>query len=225
MPPQEQPACQSNITAGYGCAPTLLWDAGHFLWLGGGGAASPPFEEVGPAQIFEAASAGEHSVGSRLRPTASGFFEPVPKDAIAGAFHDAGSDRQTARPVEVAEHSVPVGLAGADAGCDGFGPVVMRLQVCDDSGDLFGATACMAVDASDRCGRVRNAENRIHASGSGREAENLKLNLGIPDRNCRTIRYTTSRMPSSACAQAWRPPFAGLRKPRPGQIHAEPLQP
>ena len=34
--------------------------------------------------------------------------------------------------------------------------------------------------------RVRNAENRIHASGFARGASNLRPSLDIPDRNCRT---------------------------------------
>ena len=42
-------------------------------------------------------------------------------------------------------------------------------------------------DASDPCGRIRNAENRIHAPGPGREAENPKPNLDMPERNCRII--------------------------------------
>ena len=69
---------------------------------------------------------------------APGSFQPVPDDAIAGAFHDAGSDRQSARPAEVAAHSVPVGLAGADAVRDGFGPVAMRLQGGDGPVDPPG---------------------------------------------------------------------------------------
>ena len=36
-------------------------------------------------------------------------------------------------------------------------------------------------------GKIRNAEIRIHASGLDRRASNPKPNLGIPDRNCRTI--------------------------------------
>ena len=35
-------------------------------------------------------------------------------------------------------------------------------------------------------GRIRNAENGIHASGFARGASNLKPSLDIPDRNCRT---------------------------------------
>ena len=47
-----------------------------------------------PTHICEAASDGKHGVGSCIRPVAPGSFEPVPDDAIAGAFHDAGSDRR-----------------------------------------------------------------------------------------------------------------------------------
>ena len=103
----------------------------HFLWLGGCEAASPPIEEVGPAPVFEAASGGEHGVGARFRPVAPGSFEPTSDDALAGAFHDAGSDRQAAPPVEVAAHPVHIGLAGADAGRDRFEPAV-PLQSGDD---------------------------------------------------------------------------------------------
>ena len=65
---------------------------------------------------------------------ARGSFESVPDDAIAGAFHDAGSDRQPARPAEVVAHPA----VGADAGRDSFGPVAVRLQVGDDLGNLSG---------------------------------------------------------------------------------------
>ena len=73
-------------------------------------------EEVGPAHVFEAASDGEHGVGARFRPAASRLLDPVPDDAIAGTFHEAGSDRQAALPAEVAAHPVPVRPIGADAG-------------------------------------------------------------------------------------------------------------
>ena len=91
------------------------WPIMWVFWLCGCGAASPPLKEVGPAPVFEAAFDGEHDVGSRFRPTAPGSFEPAPDDAFAGAFHESGSDRQAAHPAEVVSHSVPVGLAGADA--------------------------------------------------------------------------------------------------------------
>ena len=71
--------------------------ASHFLWLCGCGATSPSFEEVGPADVFEAASYGEQGVGARFRPAASRRFESVAEDVLAGAFHDAGSDRQSMR--------------------------------------------------------------------------------------------------------------------------------
>lgn len=64
---------------------------------------------------------------------APGSFEPVPDDANAGAFHDAGSDRQAAHKAEVAARSVPAGLAGADVGRDGLEPVAVQLQSGDDS--------------------------------------------------------------------------------------------
>ena len=59
---------------------------------------------------------------------ASRLFESVADDLLAGAFHDAGSDRQSAHPIEVATHSVGVGFVGADAGRYGFGPAAVRLQ-------------------------------------------------------------------------------------------------
>ena len=89
---------------------------------------SPSFEEVGPADVFEAASYGERGVGARFRPAASRRFESVAEDVLAGAFHDAGSSRQSMLPVEVALHSVRVGLAVANAGRNSFGPVAMRLR-------------------------------------------------------------------------------------------------
>ena len=104
------------------------WGVSHFLWLCGCGAISPPFEEVGPAHVFEAAPYGEQGVGARFRSAASRLFESVADDLLAGAFHDAESDRQSARPIEVALHSVRVGFVGADAGRNGFGPAAVRMQ-------------------------------------------------------------------------------------------------
>ena len=120
------------------------------FWLCGCGAASPPIKEVGPAHVFEAAFDGEHGVGARFRPTASRLFASVPDDSLAGAFHDAGSDRQAALPAGVVAHSVPVGLIVADAGRDVFGPVAVRLQVGDGPVDPPGVTACTAADAYSR---------------------------------------------------------------------------
>ena len=88
--------------------------ASQFLWLRGCGATSPPFEEVGPPHVFEAASDGEQGVGARFRPAASRLFESAADDVLAGAFHDAGADRQSARPIEIVPHSVRVGFAVAD---------------------------------------------------------------------------------------------------------------
>ena len=85
--------------------------------------ASSPVEEVGPAPVFEAAFDGEQGVGSSLRPVvASGPLESAADDLLAGAFQDAGSDRQSELPVQVVAHLVRVGFVGADAGGDGFGP-------------------------------------------------------------------------------------------------------
>ena len=91
------------------------------LWSCGCGAASPPFEEVGPTVVLQAASDGEQGVGS-------GPLEAAANDLLANAFHDTGSDRQSELPAEVIAHSVSVGLAGADKGRDRFKPTV-RLQV------------------------------------------------------------------------------------------------
>ena len=112
--------------------------ASHFLWLRGCGATSFPLEEVGPTQVFEAASYGEQGVGAGFRPAASRLFESVADDLLAGAFHDAGSDRQSAHPIEVATHSVGVGFVVADAGRYGFGPAAVRLQNGDHLSDLPG---------------------------------------------------------------------------------------
>ena len=98
------------------------------FWSCGCGAASPPFEEVGPTIVLQAASDGEQGVGSGLRPVASGPLEAAANDLLASAFHDTGSDRQSELPAEVIAHSVSVGLAGADKGRDRFKPTV-RLQV------------------------------------------------------------------------------------------------
>ena len=101
--------------------------ASHVFWSGGCGAASPPFEEVGPTVVLQAAFDGEQGVGSSLRPVASGPLESAAGDLLADAFHDAGSNRQSELPAEVVAHSVRVGLVGAAAGGDGFGPVAERL--------------------------------------------------------------------------------------------------
>ena len=90
----------------------------HFLWLGACRAASPPFEGVGPAHVFEALSDGGQGVGSCLRPVAPGSFEPVPDDAIAGAFRDAGSDRQGSQRIR--------SLSASQVRMQG--PVAVRLQ-------------------------------------------------------------------------------------------------
>ena len=45
--------------------------ASHFLWLSGCGATSPPFEEVKPTPVFEAAFDGEQGVGFGFRLAAS----------------------------------------------------------------------------------------------------------------------------------------------------------
>ena len=92
----------------------------HIFWSIGCNAASLPFEEVGPARVFEAAFDGEQGVGARFRPAASRPFESAADDLLAGAFHGAGTDRQSALAVEVATHSVRVDLAVADEGRAGL---------------------------------------------------------------------------------------------------------
>ena len=102
--------------------------ASHFLWLWGCGATNSSFEEVGPADVFEAASYGEQGVGARFRQAASRLFESVAEDVLACTFYNAGSNRQLMLPTEAALHLVRVGLAGANAGRDSFGPAAVRLQ-------------------------------------------------------------------------------------------------
>ena len=119
--------------------PALIFlGASQFLWLRGCSSTSPPLEEVGPQHVFETASDGEQGVGARFRLAAFRLFESVADDVLAGAFDDAGPDRQSARPIEVVLHSVRVGLVVADAGRDGFGPVAVRLQSGDNLSDLPG---------------------------------------------------------------------------------------
>ena len=115
----------------------MHWQEGvvHIFGSSGCNAAGSPFEEVGPAPVFEAAFDGEQGIGARLRLAPSGPLESAADDLLAGAFHDAGSDRQSEFPAAVAAHSVRVGLVGADAGGDGFGPVAVRLQSGDDTSD------------------------------------------------------------------------------------------
>ena len=68
------------------------------FWSGGYGAASSPFKEVGPTVVLQAASDGEQRVGFGLRPVAPGPLESAADNLLAGAFHDAGPDRQSERP-------------------------------------------------------------------------------------------------------------------------------
>ena len=112
------------------CASTALsiMGASHFLWLCGCGVTSPSFEEVRPADVFEAASDGEQGVGARFRLAASRRFESVAKDVLPDAFRNAGSDRQSVLPIEVALLSVRIGPAGANAGRDSLGSAAVRLR-------------------------------------------------------------------------------------------------
>ena len=125
-------------------------DASLFFWSGGWGATNPPINEVGLPHVFEAASGGEQGVGARFRPAAARRFEPAADDALAGIVHDAGSDRQSALPIEVVAHSVLVGIAVADNGRDGFGPAAAQLQ---------GAAMIRATRPVSSCSLIRS----IHA--------------------------------------------------------------
>ena len=107
----------------------------QFFGSGGCGAAGPPIEEVGPAVVVDAAFGGGQGVGARLRSAAARPLEPAPDDPLAGAFHDAGSDRQPAFPAGVAAHPALVGLHAADAGLDGLVAVAVRLQAGDGEVD------------------------------------------------------------------------------------------
>ena len=58
----------------------------HFLWLGACRSASPPFEEVGYAHVFEAASAGEQGVGidfDQRRPAPLSRFRTMRLQALS----------------------------------------------------------------------------------------------------------------------------------------------
>ena len=94
-------------------------------FLLGGGTTSPLIDEVGQAQVFEAASDSEQGVGTRFRPAASRLFEPaqpVPNFVLTGALDNARVNRQSTLPAKVVAHLVCVDLAAADVGRDGFGP-------------------------------------------------------------------------------------------------------
>ena len=80
------------------------------FWSGGCSAASPPVKEVESAFVFEATSDVEQGVGTRFRPAASCLYKSVSDDVVADTFHDAGSDQQSAFPVEVATHSARIGF-------------------------------------------------------------------------------------------------------------------
>ena len=61
------------------------------------------------------------------------------------------------------------------------------LRRSDKQGLRGGPAWPRRADASDPCDRIRNAENRIHASGLDRRAWNVKPGLDMPERNCRNI--------------------------------------
>lgn len=101
-------------------------------------ASVPPVEEVGPSIVLDAAFDGEQGVGACFRPATPRPLEAASDDLLAGAFHDAGSDRHSSFSVEVTAHSVLVGLEIVDAGRDGFGAAAVRLQLGDNLIDLPG---------------------------------------------------------------------------------------
>ena len=87
--------------------------AARFLWSGGS-ATSLAIEELGPTIVFNAAFGGEQGVGTRFRPAVPRRLEQAPDGLLAGAFNDAGSDRQSSFLTAVAAHSIPVGLELVD---------------------------------------------------------------------------------------------------------------
>ena len=105
---------------------------------------------------------------ARFRPAApSPFFESVLlDDVLADAFHDAGSARQSAPPVEGATHSVRVGLADPNAGRDGFRPTAVRLQNGDHLSDLPGTQ--LLLDPA----HVRSSSGGRFHTGPTREVQN-----------------------------------------------------
>ena len=83
------------------CGSGIRRGASHVFRSGGCGVTGPPVEEVGPTVVFEAAFDGKQGVGTRLRPVAPASFESAADDLLASAFHNTGSDWQSAFPIVV----------------------------------------------------------------------------------------------------------------------------
>ena len=75
------------------------------FWSGVRDAAIPAIDDCEPMVVFDAAFDGEQGVHFGFRPAAC-LFESAADDLLADAFHDAGSDRQSALPVKIMSHSV-----------------------------------------------------------------------------------------------------------------------
>ena len=67
----------------------------HTFVSSGCNAASPPFEEVSPVPVFEAAFDGEQGVGTRLRPAVSGWRNSVSR-ALSAMMPSAARARMPA---------------------------------------------------------------------------------------------------------------------------------
>ena len=112
--------------------------ASHDHGSGGCAATGPPFDEVGPAIVFDAAFGGEQGVSTRFRPAVPRRLEPALGDMLAGVCHDVESDRQFVFPAGIAAHSVLTGLEMDDASLEGFVLIAVRFQSDDDASDAFG---------------------------------------------------------------------------------------
>ena len=80
-----------------------------------------------PLRVWTPPETRDHSfyntdLAERFRPAAARPLEPAPDDPLAGAFHDAGPDRQAAFPARIVTHPV---LAGLPVACDP-GPAMTR---------------------------------------------------------------------------------------------------
>ena len=102
----------------------------------GGNTTNHPIEEVGPSVVFDAAFVGEQGVGARIQPAACRPLEPAPDGLPAGAFHEAGSDRQSALPAAVAGIRP---LSASNWSMQSATALSLsRLRIVDDAVDLPG---------------------------------------------------------------------------------------
>ena len=185
----------------------------HFRWSDGCGAASPPVEEVGPSVVFDAACGGEQGVGSRFRPAAPRLLEPAPDDLLAGAFHDAGSDRHPALPAKVsgirsllASNWSMQAATASSRSRRGFRSSMTQaifpssdcrliLSIRAFRSPLSGARACTAAAAYSRAwnwsrtpaalrpGRISSQTFRIHAAPSDGTANSSASNTPLQSPN------------------------------------------